>query len=194
MPPLGGAYGYTPPPAQRSNGAAIGSLICGILGCIPLITSILAVLLGIVGIIATQNPRRTGRGLAIAGLILGLIGVVGWTALGGGVWSFYVTSRPVANIAQQFTSDLAKGDVTAASKNCESSVDEAQLTQAAEQMKAWGSYQDLTLAARTVNTVNGVTTWTLAGAARFGGATKAAMFELRKQSDGSYKIASFSFQ
>src|SRR4051812_37002466 len=96
-----GAGAYAQPP--RTSLAAVMSLVCGILGCIPLITSILAVLLGIVGIVVTRDPRRTGRGLAIAGLILGLIGVVGWTALGGGLWTVYVTSRPVANIARQFT-------------------------------------------------------------------------------------------
>jgi hypothetical protein len=191
-PGAAGAAAY--PERPRTSFAAIASLVCGILGCIPLITSILAVLLGIVGIIATQNPRRTGRGIAIAGLVLGLIGIVGWTALGGGVWSFYVTSRPVANVAKQFTSDLAKGDVAAAAKQCEPSIDDAQLTKAAEEMKAWGSLQDLTLAARTVNTVNGVTTWNLVGAARFSGGNKGAMFELHKQADGSCKITSFNFQ
>src|SRR5687768_3906578 len=104
----------TPMERPRTSGAAITSLILGILGCVPLITSILAVILGIVGIRATRQPNVGGRGLAIAGLILGLIGIIGWATMGGGVYAFYVTSRPVANVAQQFTKDIAAGNITAA--------------------------------------------------------------------------------
>src|SRR5437016_2678535 len=59
-PPQSGGYSVAPEP-KRSNGWAISSLICGILGCIPLITGILAVLLGAVGLAKTKNPRVGGK-------------------------------------------------------------------------------------------------------------------------------------
>jgi Domain of unknown function (DUF4190)/Domain of unknown function (DUF1707) len=65
-----------PPPALRTNGLAIASLVCGVAQMMlwPLAT-IPAVVLGHV---ARSQIRRTGEqgaGLALAGLILGWIGV-----------------------------------------------------------------------------------------------------------------------
>src|SRR3954447_18185664 len=84
-PPYGGQGGYPGgmPMAPKTSGAAIASLVCGILGCIPFITSLLAVILGIVGIKQTSNPQLTGRPLPIIGLLLGLLGIAGWK-IGGG--------------------------------------------------------------------------------------------------------------
>ena len=87
QPPYGqqpyGQPGFGQAP-RGTSGAAIASLICGILGCVPFITSLLAVILGFVGIKATSNGRAGGRGMAIAGLILGLLGIFGWGLGGGG--------------------------------------------------------------------------------------------------------------
>src|ERR1700728_2634584 len=84
MPP-GMGQGYFMPGASRTSGAAITSLVCGLLGCVPLVTGVVAVITGIVGISATSNPAVKGRGMAIAGLILGLISVGLWLAFGGGL-------------------------------------------------------------------------------------------------------------
>lgn len=69
------------PPAQhaRSDGGATGSLVCGILGFLicPLILSIVAVILGHTsrGRIARSNGALLGSGKALAGLILGYLGI-----------------------------------------------------------------------------------------------------------------------
>lgn len=67
-----GAPTYYPAPV-RTNGFAIASLVLGLLGC----GSILAVIFGHValGQIRRANGAEGGRGLAIAGLILGYIGL-----------------------------------------------------------------------------------------------------------------------
>lgn len=64
------------PPAQRTNGLAVASLILGILWLCWL-GSILAVIFGHValGQIKKSGNVQQGRGLAIAGLILGYIGI-----------------------------------------------------------------------------------------------------------------------
>lgn len=189
-----GQPGFLAPGAPRTSGAAIASLILGILGCIPIITSLLAVILGIIGIRKTSDPRYTGKGMAIAGLILGLIGLLGWGTMGGGLYALYVTSRPVANVAQQFTTHIASGNVAAAQALCESNVTQAELQAMVDQFKQWGALKDLMIPAREAKTTGGQTTWELQGIATFANDGKTAKFTLRKQSDGSYKITSVEFE
>lgn len=83
-PPPGGAPGgYAPPggyggaaPAQ-SNGVAIAALVCGILSlvCLPPL-GLVAVPLGIAGMSKAKKIGGNGRGLAIGGLITGILGIL----------------------------------------------------------------------------------------------------------------------
>jgi uncharacterized protein DUF4190 len=60
---------------QQSNGMAIASLICGLLLCFwP--ASLCAVIFGIIGLNKSKNSQIGGRGMAIAGTILGSIGLL----------------------------------------------------------------------------------------------------------------------
>jgi prepilin-type processing-associated H-X9-DG protein len=82
------ATGFAPPPPPPVNysgpgyvqsgptsGIAMAALICGILFFFPL-TALLAIIFGIIGLAKTNNPAVKGRGFAIAGLVLGSIGLV----------------------------------------------------------------------------------------------------------------------
>lgn len=80
-PPFPGApqpypVAYAPPVAQGTNGLSIASLVLGILW-IYWIGSILALIFGYVakGQIDRSGGRQGGRGMAIAGIVLGWIGV-----------------------------------------------------------------------------------------------------------------------
>jgi MFS family permease len=65
----------------RTSFPAVLSLIAGLLGWFVL-PAIVAILAGIIGLKHTRNPNVRGRGLAIAGLILGTIfGLVGTGAV-----------------------------------------------------------------------------------------------------------------
>jgi hypothetical protein len=79
MMPYQGYYPVVPTP---TSGLAIGALICGIAEIFTLgLASIPAVILGH---LARQNIRRTGErgdGMAIAGLILGYLGIGIWTLI-----------------------------------------------------------------------------------------------------------------
>src|SRR6266542_3016794 len=74
MPPAYPQYQaqYELPAGERkSNGFAIASLVCGILGCTG-IGAILAIIFGILGIQRAKDPRYSGgQGLSIAGIVLG---------------------------------------------------------------------------------------------------------------------------
>lgn len=65
-------------PVARTNGLAIASLVLGIVWVFG-IGSLLALLFGYVakGQIDASGGRESGRGLAIAGIVLGWIGVAG---------------------------------------------------------------------------------------------------------------------
>ncbi len=82
--------GYPPPyqpggypaPLPRTNGFAIASLVLGILWILGL-GSILALIFGLVGRkqIDRSGGRQRGRGLAIAGIVLGTVGIIGTVLL-----------------------------------------------------------------------------------------------------------------
>ncbi|MCW1883721.1 GYF domain-containing protein [Luteolibacter flavescens] len=91
--PPPGAYvpGYYPPVAP-SNGLAIASMVCGIVG---IITCYFAGLLGLPAVICghmaisqinNSSVPMGGRGMAIAGLVLGYLGIV----MSVGFISFFV--------------------------------------------------------------------------------------------------------
>ncbi len=65
----------------KMNGKAVAALVLGIVQCF-FITSILAVIFGnlALGEIAASDGRQRGRGLAIAGIVLGWISIA---VLGG---------------------------------------------------------------------------------------------------------------
>ena len=80
--------GWGPPP--KTEGMAIGALVCGILGTLCGVIGCFGLLIGPVGIVLGVVARRRiresggmtkGEGLALAGLVLGIIGTVasvGW--------------------------------------------------------------------------------------------------------------------
>ena len=72
---------------------AVASLVLGILFC-GLVTAILAVIFGNIalGSIAASNGTEKGRGLAIAGIVLGWVGI-GLIAIGALVFLGYGISN-----------------------------------------------------------------------------------------------------
>lgn len=86
---FGDPYAHPMDEPRKTSGLAITSLVCGILGCCPFVTSLLAVIFGAAAFASIgRNPARRGKGMAAIGLILGLIGLVAWIliAVYGGDW------------------------------------------------------------------------------------------------------------
>lgn len=73
-PPPPGAGGA---PAGRSNGLAVAALVFGILTffCLGPLGGILAIVLGFLGL-SRAREVQTGRGMSIAGIVLGAVGTV----------------------------------------------------------------------------------------------------------------------
>ena len=77
--PYGQQPGYGYGPARRTEGLAVASLVLGIGGFVvcPLICSVLAVIFGLQAKTKIrQDPSLQGEGMAQAGFILGIIGLV----------------------------------------------------------------------------------------------------------------------
>ncbi len=91
-PPAGGWYAPTPgAQPTTTNGFAVASLVLGIaVLCTGIIGGILAVIFGNLALsrIAESAGRQRGRGLAIAGIVLGWIGI-GLTAIAAIAWLVY---------------------------------------------------------------------------------------------------------
>lgn len=71
----------TPPGDVPGKGAAIGSLVCGIIAVVFWffgVSAIVSVILGIVGLVLASNSKKAGfnGGLRTAGFILSLLGLI----------------------------------------------------------------------------------------------------------------------
>jgi Domain of unknown function (DUF4190) len=97
FPPPYQPYGTSPydpyrlDPIRQTNGQAIGALIAGIVGvplCFCGIPSIIAIVLGILAMNETKRTGQDGHGMALAGVIIGVIGlalaVLTWIASAAG--------------------------------------------------------------------------------------------------------------
>jgi Domain of unknown function (DUF4190) len=76
-PPPGYGYGGYPQPQTRSNGLAVASLVCGIIGLLifGVVLGPLAVVFGAIGL-SRANQGASGKGMAIAGLVLGAVATI----------------------------------------------------------------------------------------------------------------------
>ncbi|WP_018653056.1 DUF4190 domain-containing protein [Actinomadura flavalba] len=71
--------GYGAAGGRGTNPLAIGSLVAGVVGLFTCgIISIVAVVLGHLGLGQINKSGQGGRGMAIAGLILGYLALIGW--------------------------------------------------------------------------------------------------------------------
>lgn len=194
QPPGQPAGAYSMPPQRQMSAAAVVSLVCGILGCLPFITGLIAVICGIVGIKTTSNPRYSGKGLAIAGLILGLISLAFWGLMGGSIFAAFSYTRPVRQGANQFARDLSAGNISAAQAMCSSSVTQEELKTAADALKPLGALKDTTMPVSVRSNMNGVKTADAAGAATFSGGETLPYFIRFVWQGGSMKVDGFVFQ
>ena len=78
--------GYAAPPQAQagSSGKATASLVLGILAVVTfvvwgaLIFGPLAIVFGVLGKNETQREGKSGHGMAVAGLVLGIVGIALW--------------------------------------------------------------------------------------------------------------------
>ena len=81
------------PIEKRENRIAVAGLIASNMGfVVPFAGGIVGVILGIVGLTKTRDPRIGGRGMAIAAIIVGILSIATSAAV---LWSIYVNSKAI---------------------------------------------------------------------------------------------------
>lgn len=75
--PYGGAPGSGFNEPAKTDGVSIASLVLSLVCCAPV-----GLILGFVGLRRTKGGQRKGRGLAITGIVLGLLGLLVWIGMG----------------------------------------------------------------------------------------------------------------
>jgi hypothetical protein len=79
--PYAYGYGYTGQQGGGTNGLAAASLACGLGGLLIGISAPVAIPLGIAALVQIKKRQQTGKGMAIAGLIIGSVLTVGYILL-----------------------------------------------------------------------------------------------------------------
>ena len=104
---------WQPPAANGTNGLAVASLVCSIIGWfIPVILGLLAIIFGHIARGQIRQRKQGGDGLAIAGLVMGYIQVL---IMGLGIaaaivlpaYQDYVTRARLTEADQELTLSLA---------------------------------------------------------------------------------------
>lgn len=68
--------GYPPPPQQGTNKLAIWSLVTSLLGLLCGVGAIVGIVLGVMAIKQLNRSPQGGRGLATAGIAIGIITLI----------------------------------------------------------------------------------------------------------------------
>lgn len=177
---------------QRTNGPAIASLVLGVLGCVPFLPGLLATVLGVIGIRMTRDPLVGGKGLAITGLVLGLVSLAGWGGMSGVFAYGYLQSKPAGAVAKQFLQDVSTGNINAAMANS-TGFTAGQLQTQSQQMMPFGALQSVSVTSFNFTTSGGKTVMHLGGIAVFANGQKTCTFDLVK-TGGTYKVTAYQVQ
>jgi hypothetical protein len=185
---------YTMEPARASNASAVVSLVCGLVFCVPFLTSLLAVIFGMVGLSKSKGPRGSGRGMAMAGLILGVLGLAGWSVASYGMYWGISAIKAYIVPATGLMESLVQGDTVKARQFVTPDVTNKDLEQASATIRSLGNFVRLDNPNFQQTTANGVTTSTLTGTAVFDKGSKNLTVSLVKDAAGVVKISEFVLQ
>lgn len=166
-PPPGPGASAPPPAAPRGNGAAVASLIFGLLGCIPEVTGLLAIVFGVVGLRRARKPNVGGKGLAASGLTLGILSVVVWSiglVLAGAAWS---QSGPARDAARAYVADFNRHDVPAILNASTQAVTQTQVERLDDRLRPLGNLRDVSFSGGVVGYAHGHLQCRLTGIARY---------------------------
>jgi hypothetical protein len=193
--------GFPQPAPASGNGAAIASLICGIVGCIPLI-NLVAIILGFIGLGKSKQPGAGGKGLAIAGIVLGLIWLFVHVGLvGAGVWGWgkvnQLVREPTQTIGSTFLNNLASGNTSAAEGVTTGRFSAEQLETLAGQIRSLGKFKNFTFRNfQPLDATGTVRKFRVGGAANFDGGSRnfTATIQLDFKNPRGAKIENFSLE
>ena len=182
-----GTGGYSLP-GQQSNGLAITSLVMGILGfCVPFVGGALAILFALLGF-GRAKKTRSGTGMALAGLILGILSLGMYVLFSASIWAIFAGTQHHRDLANTFIRDLASGNVTgAAAKADASGLPQSELDELSTTLKGEGTVKDVTSFSTSV--VNNEAT--LVGLITFSNDARRGFQMKQRKSGEEWKVVSF---
>ena len=181
------------PPQSRLSGLAVASLVCGIFVCFPFLSGFLALITGLIALAVTRNPTIRGRGLAIAGLVLGSLSLVCWS---GAVYKGYYTfqhSKPERLFVQSYITDLANGRTGKCVQNSTSNVARDKLDSDYKQMQSWGMFQEVFAFPGSWNYMNRDGTAKLSGTCFYPSGAQHRFTMTLSETGGSRKVDSYQW-
>jgi hypothetical protein len=193
---------YMPPQPLKTNGMAIASLVCGLLGCIPwFITGLLAIVFGIIGLGKAKQPQTGGKGLALAGLILGILSIF-WSGgfIVSSLWLYHkgqaMLIQPARAATSGFVNSLAAGDTDKARTYTTGTLEQSDFSALSQQIKSYGKFKDFSLSGFEATPSNGAMNLTIRGTATFDNATKGFKASLLgdPKTGGGFKISELSIE
>jgi len=188
QPPYGQPMPYGQPGTtmapQASNGWSIAALITGIVGfCVPLLGGLLAVLFGFLGI-KRAGATNTGKGMSIAGLILGILSIGFWALFGTGIWALIQGTAVNRDLAKQFINDLQAQKLDAAATVVDGSqIDSDELKSLSDLVSKHGAITDITTFGISAKSDAATTEAVVSGQITFGDGTKRT-FAMEQQKRG----------
>lgn len=177
-------YAYGAP--KRTSGIAIAALVCGLLGCIPFVTSLAATILGLIGIGVTGKPNVGGRAMAVIGLLLGLLGLAGW---GYGTYATVKFMGPIIEIASELQALPQHQDFTKFSKWIDDPETKAKLQSLTDTAKAKGGIKSIDVDNQQRNAGTSGNNGEITGTISFGDGTKAPFLVKLDFSGGKFVIS-----
>jgi hypothetical protein len=179
--------------ASTWNIASVASAACGIFLIVPFFAGLAAVALAVIGIrqINESNLKMRGRRLTIAGLILGLLNIFGWSAY----FTFISEiSGPGRTVAHRFIEDLNSANPSGAARDCLANVRPDRLNAASDQIRGWGGVKSVAVLYITSETANGITTGAVRGTLRTPTGQHAFQLQTACEDGPDWKIKDFSLQ
>ncbi len=140
-----------------------------------------------------HNPL-TGRGLAIAGVILGVISLFVWSGFIGLLGYGYVQTRPDQAIVRSFLQDLSDGNRAAAQALCAPGTPPSLVQQSIAEVQPYGTLSTFSSNNFNYNSLNGSTTATLGGVAVFANASKTVTVTLIHPAAGAALIQTWQIK
>jgi hypothetical protein len=157
---------YAAPDVKQANGLAIASFVCGLLGCLA-ITPFIGIILGALGVKDARKKGGSGRGLAIAGIVLSILWIGAGVLFAGSIAALVGMSKQERQLAAAFARDVAAGNVDAAMARTTSSVKREEVAAAAAKLQPLGNVTDTTMFGVSGQANASGKFWMIAGAVTF---------------------------
>lgn len=186
------ASGYSEPlyEPQRIAGLAVAGLVFSLILCVPFLTSLIGLVLGITGYFVACKPNRSGKIVARLAIAISVLGLLGW---GFVAYKGYTQVILPIRTATEFSQAIADGDASAAGALTAAPFNNDEIPVLIAKVRELGKFKEFEDPKRRgqppVNpfrwkTVNGKTTYGFSGTFQFENSRQHGDFELTETPEG----------